>query len=329
ALLGANGEGKSTLSKLLADRLAPLSGTVRRAPKLRIGFFAQHQLDELVPGESPFQHMQRLRPQELPTQLRARLGAAGIGADVVDNQVERLSGGQKARLLMAIAAIDAPHILILDEPTNHLDIESREALVHALNSYEGCVILVSHDAHLVPEGRIALLIEAAMAFGTGHHGTTLGCLRAFDRLLDQGAVFENVLDLGCGTAVLAMAAAKVFPQDVLASDIDPVAVDVAAANAKANDLADRVTAVEAMGFGADALATAAPFDLIFANILKGPLMELAPEISMNLQKGGVAILSGLLVEQAEGITQAYASHGLALEHREDLGEWTALTLRKP
>ncbi len=149
ALLGANGEGKSTLSKLLADRLAPLSGTVRRAPKLRVGFFAQHQLDELVPGESPFQHMQRLRPQELPTQLRARLGAAGIGADVVDNQVERLSGGQKARLLMAIAAIDAPHILILDEPTNHLDIESREALVHALNSYEGCVILVSHDAHLV------------------------------------------------------------------------------------------------------------------------------------------------------------------------------------
>ena len=149
ALLGANGEGKSTLSKLLADRLAPISGTVLRAPKLRIGFFSQHQLDELVPGESSLQHMQRFRPQELPTQLRARLGAAGIGADIADNQVERLSGGQKARLLMAIAAIDAPHILILDEPTNHLDIESREALIHALNSYEGCVILVSHDAHLV------------------------------------------------------------------------------------------------------------------------------------------------------------------------------------
>ena len=149
ALLGANGEGKSTLSKLLADRLAPLSGTVWRAPKLRIGFFAQHQFDELVPGDSPFQHMQRLRPQEFPTQLRARLGAAGIGADIVDNQVKRLSGGQKARLLLAIAAIDAPHFLILDEPTNHLDIESREVLIHALNRYEGCVILVSHDAHLV------------------------------------------------------------------------------------------------------------------------------------------------------------------------------------
>ena len=149
ALLGANGEGKSTLSKLLADRLLPLSGGLHRAAKLRVGFFAQHQLDELVPGETALQHMQRLRPKELPTQLRARLGAAGIGADIVDNPVERLSGGQKARLLMAIAAIDAPHILILDEPTNHLDIESREALVHALNAYDGCIILVSHDAHLV------------------------------------------------------------------------------------------------------------------------------------------------------------------------------------
>ena len=149
ALLGANGEGKSTLSKLLADRLSPLSGDLQRSSKLRIGFFAQHQLDELVAGETPLQHLQRLRPKELPTRLRARLGAAGIGPDIVDNPVERLSGGQKARLLMAVAAIDAPHILILDEPTNHLDIESREALVHALNAYEGSIILVSHDAHLV------------------------------------------------------------------------------------------------------------------------------------------------------------------------------------
>ena len=149
ALLGANGEGKSTLSKLIAARLAPLEGDIRKSGKLRIGFFAQHQLDELVPGETPFQHMARLRPDELPTKLRGRLGAAGIGADIVENPVERLSGGQKARLLMAMAAIDAPHILILDEPTNHLDIESREALVHALNDYQGAVILVSHDPHLV------------------------------------------------------------------------------------------------------------------------------------------------------------------------------------
>lgn len=134
---------------MIADRLAPLEGDIQKSGKLRIGFFAQHQLDELVPGETPIQHMARLRPDELPTKLRGRLGAAGIGADIVENPVERLSGGQKARLLMAMAAIDAPHILILDEPTNHLDIESREALVHALNDYQGAVILVSHDPHLV------------------------------------------------------------------------------------------------------------------------------------------------------------------------------------
>ena len=149
ALLGANGEGKSTLSKLLADRLPLIDGSVAKSSKLRVGFFAQHQLDELVPGETPLWHMMRLRPTEVRTKIRARLGAAGIGADIVENPVERLSGGQKARLLMAMAAIDAPHILILDEPTNHLDIESREALAHALNDYQGAVILVSHDPHLV------------------------------------------------------------------------------------------------------------------------------------------------------------------------------------
>ena len=149
ALLGANGEGKSTLSKLIAGRLKPLEGSMTTGAKLRVGFFAQHQLDELVPGESAFQHLARLRPDDLPVKLRSRLGAAGFGADIVDNPVELLSGGQKARLLMTMASIDAPHILILDEPTNHLDIESREALIQALNSYEGTIILVSHDSHLV------------------------------------------------------------------------------------------------------------------------------------------------------------------------------------
>jgi len=149
ALLGANGEGKSTLSKLLADRMPLMEGKLTKSSKLRVGFFAQHQLDELVEGENPYQHMMRLRPGEPVSKIRARLGAAGIGPDIVENPVERLSGGQKARLLMAMAAIDAPHILILDEPTNHLDIESREALVLALNDYPGAVILVSHDPHLV------------------------------------------------------------------------------------------------------------------------------------------------------------------------------------
>jgi len=149
ALLGANGQGKSTLSKIIAGRLAPLVGSLRTSSRLKIGYFAQHQLDELTLGETPLEHIRRLRPALPPAKLRALLAAGGLGADIVDNPVERLSGGQKARLALLIATIDAPHLLILDEPTNHLDIESREALIHALTAYEGAVILVSHDAHLV------------------------------------------------------------------------------------------------------------------------------------------------------------------------------------
>jgi len=184
----------------------------------------------------------------------------------------------------------------------------------------------SHDAALLPEGRVGLLIDAAMAFGTGHHGTTLGCLRAYDRLLNDARRFDNVLDLGCGTAVLAMAAARMGAASVLASDIDPVAVEVALANVKANRLEGRVGCVESIGFDSPVVQAGAPFDLIFANILKGPLIELAPDIAAHLASGGLAILSGLLIEQAEEIVEVYQSQGFDLQSREDLGEWSALTL---
>ena len=149
ALLGANGQGKSTLSKLIAGRLQPSEGRLHASSKLRIGYFAQHQVDELDLDATPLDHLRRERPEVAPAKLRAQLAAGGIGADIALNKVGDLSGGQKARLSLLLATLDAPHLIILDEPTNHLDIESREALVQALTAYNGAVILVSHDPHLV------------------------------------------------------------------------------------------------------------------------------------------------------------------------------------
>jgi len=186
----------------------------------------------------------------------------------------------------------------------------------------------SHDADKVPAGRVALLIEAAMAFGTGHHGTTKGCLLALDRLDRAGFKGQNVADIGCGTAVLAMAAAAIWGREVIASDIDPTAVDVARANAAANDLAELVLCVEAAGFDQPDLRARAPYDLVFANILKGPLIGLAPDMTRHIGSGGYAILSGILSTQADEVAATYKRAGFTLAARDDIAEWTTLVLRR-
>ncbi|MDT0683282.1 50S ribosomal protein L11 methyltransferase [Roseicyclus sp. F158] len=186
----------------------------------------------------------------------------------------------------------------------------------------------SHDADQVPEGSEPLLIEAAMAFGTGHHGTTLGCLETLDAMIEDGTARTPVLDVGCGTAVLAMAAARVLEGPVVASDIDEVAVEVAKANLAANGLSERVTCVEAAGLGHPDIAAHAPYRLVLANILKAPLIDLAPDIAGALDTGGHAVLSGLLLRQADEVIDAYHAAGMQLRSRREISGWATLCLEK-
>ncbi len=149
ALLGANGNGKSTLMKLLAGRLETMSGEFSKSGKLRIGYFAQHQSEELDMNATPVLEMQRRRPQDSETALRSHLGRFGFGQQKAVTKISSLSGGEKARLLFALMTISKPHILLLDEPTNHLDMDSRQALAEAINAFEGAVVLISHDPHVI------------------------------------------------------------------------------------------------------------------------------------------------------------------------------------
>ena len=187
----------------------------------------------------------------------------------------------------------------------------------------------SHDRERVPVNRIGLEIEAAQAFGTGHHATTQGCLLALDRLVRRGLVARRVADIGGGTGVLAMAAASVWSVRAIAGDIDPLATETARENVAANGLGGRVACVTAAGFRHPRLRAGAPYDLVFANILAAPLRRLAPQMAAHHAEGGVAILSGILARQAPGVVAVYRAWGYRPETPVRIGEWVTLVLRRP
>ncbi len=185
----------------------------------------------------------------------------------------------------------------------------------------------SHDRAARRPGDIAIEIEAGQAFGTGHHGTTAGCLAMIERVVRREHP-RNALDLGTGSAVLAIALAKVAPISVLASDIDPVATEVARRNIRLNNVAARVSAITATGFQHKAFAHAGPFDLIVANVLAGPLMLLAPDMARHLSPGGSVILSGILERQRRAVIAAYGNQGFRHMATDSRGEWITMQLKR-
>ena len=185
-LLGVNGEGKSTFSKLIAKKISTMEGVFNIPKKLKIGYFAQHQLDELRPDETPFQHLTLKLNKEIPSRIRAILGSAGFSYETMDLEVKRLSGGQKARLLILLVIMEKPDLLILDEPTNHLDIESREALIMAINEYSGSLILVSHDAFLVER-----LVDRLLVVKNGNISEFTGDIHEYRKLILSGKTVKG------------------------------------------------------------------------------------------------------------------------------------------
>ncbi len=186
----------------------------------------------------------------------------------------------------------------------------------------------SHDRHTRQPARINLEIDAGTAFGTGHHGTTTGCLLALDQLAKANAI-NNILDVGCGTGVLAIAGARLLKKPAIASDIDPEAVRVTKLNARTNQVAPFLTTITATGINHSTIAQTAPFDLIFANILAGPLVALAPKIAPLLSPHGHVVLSGLTIDQERWVLAAWQARGLVVKSRYRLDNWSTLVMGHP
>ena len=190
------------------------------------------------------------------------------------------------------------------------------------------VVHGSHDRDAVPDGKIGLCIDAAMAFGTGHHGTTTGCLVSLHRLHRRGFRPHHIADIGTGTGVLAMGAARLWPAQIVASDIDPIATATARANFQANGLHPRVQLICAPGLAHPDLRSRGPYDLIVANILASPLKRMAPSMAQASLPGTYLVLSGLLHRQAKAVQNVFQGFGFLPQHREAVGEWSPLTLRR-
>lgn len=191
------------------------------------------------------------------------------------------------------------------------------------------VVLGSHDAGQSKNGKVEIIIDAGEAFGTGHHGTTSGCLIALNQLLVRGANLKRVLDVGTGSAVLAVAAAKTGSKVVIGTEIDPRANEVANLNAAVNQCGNKVRSFVANGVRRALIRSQGPFDVVFANILMRPLVRLSPDLAAIVKPGGRIILSGLLTYQEPTVRRAYAQRGLVLEHRYRKEGWSTLTYRRP
>jgi ATP-binding cassette subfamily F protein 3 len=272
ALLGANGNGKSTLLKLLAGRLALMQGRMTQADKLRVGYFAQHQLDELNAQESAYDHLRRLLPVAPEATVRSHLGAVGFSGELADTPTAHLSGGEKARLVLALAAFASPHLMILDEPANHLDIDSRAALIEAINGFAGAVILVSHDRHLLDAcaERLWLVDNGTVAAFSGdlddYHKLVLSRTGAVtstiadatgerrrSRLAQRRAAARRRAELAPLRSRIAAAEAKMAE---LAADIARMDAALSSAGLFARDPAKATAFAKARADASDALAAA-------------------------------------------------------------------------
>lgn len=295
ALVGRNGNGKTTLARLLAGSLKPFQGEVGVSTKLRVGYFAQHQIEDLVSDQTPIQHMARVMPDAKPGAVRSQLGRFGFSGDMANRDVGRLSGGERARLALALITRDAPHILLLDEPTNHLDVDAREALVQALNAYSGAVIIVSHDRHL-----LELTADRLVYVADGTAQEFSGTLDDYQELVigrSKGAAKQSALDTE--TAPTEKPISKKDQRRLAAQKRDQTKSlrrDVSQAEAEMSKLSERQKAID------HALFKPEDAHSEFKNIPMSDLMKVRADIERDLSKAEARwIKASEALEQANAI----------------------------